>query len=136
MGEINSDDDERNDSSDDTFDHVHKVSCANVDGCSGMDEANADYADKADYKVNDDSSGGVESNTEVTDRSSERDKDYTIDTRTYRDPVNVTLSDVDVEMDDSGSDTDDAGNAVIEVSDTSTSAESSNEDVVEVVMIE
>ena len=39
MGEINSDDDE---SSDDTFDGVHNVTCGNVDGCSGMDEAD-DY---------------------------------------------------------------------------------------------
>ena len=132
VGEINSDDDESNDSSDDTFEHLHKVSCGNVDGCSGMDEGNADY------KVNDDSNGGVESNTEATDGSLERNKDYTSDTMTCRDPVNVMLSDVDVDMDDSGSssDTDDAGSAVIEVSDTSTSAESSHEGVLEVVMIE
>ena len=38
MGEINSDDE----SSDDTFDRVHNVTCGNVDGCSGMDEAD-DY---------------------------------------------------------------------------------------------
>ena len=49
MGEINSDDDddgddddESNDSSHNIFDHLHKVSCGNVDGCSGMDEANGD----------------------------------------------------------------------------------------------
>ena len=42
MGEINSDDDENNESSDDTFDHVHNVTCGNVDGCRGMDEVD-DY---------------------------------------------------------------------------------------------
>ena len=139
VGEINSDDDdeeeeeESNDCSDDTFDHLHKVSCGNVDGCSGMDEANGKDSEHLSAS---DNSGVVESSTDVTGKSSERDKDYLSDTRTNRDPVNVMLSDIEMDDRGSGSDTDDAGSAVIEVSDTSTSAESSNEGVVEVVMIE
>ena len=76
------------------------------------------------------------SSRDVTDKRSERDKKEISDIRTYRDPVNVMLSDIEMNDRGSGSDTDDAGSAVIEVSDTSTSAESSNEGVVEVVMIE
>ena len=42
MGESNSDNDESNDGSDNTSDRIHNISCENVDGCSGMDEAD-DY---------------------------------------------------------------------------------------------
>ena len=95
MGEINSDDDE---SSDDTFDRVHNVTCGNMDGCSGMDEAD-DYdsehqstSDNADYKADDDSSGSnpsvdmecadFKSSTDVTDKRSEKDKKEISDIRT------------------------------------------------------
>ena len=153
VGEIHSDD-ESNSDDDDIFNHIHNVSCGNIDGCNGMDKVdgceseNLSRNDDSDGKVNDDSSGSgsnvdtqgcVDTLSVLTDATgkhySASDKVDISDTRTYRDRVNVTLSDVDVETDNSGSDTDDAGSAIIEVSDTSAES-SSNDDVMEVVMIE
>ena len=56
---------------------------------------------------------------DVTDKRSERDKKEISDIRTYRDPVNLRLSDVYVQMDDRSSNTDITGSAAMEVSDTS-----------------
>ena len=162
VGEVNSyddesnnddDDDESNSDDDDIFDHIHKVSCGNVDCRSGIDKLdgcageNMSRNDNIDGKVNDDSSGSGSSLdtqdcvdtesvlTEATHKAdSKSDKVDIGDTRTYRDCVSITLSDVEVEMGINGSDTDDAGSAIIEVSDTS--AESSNDDAMEVVIIE
>ena len=59
------------------------------------------------------------SSRDVTDKRSERDKKEISDIRTYRDPVNLRLSDVDVQIDDSSSNTDITRSVVMEVSDTS-----------------